>query len=604
MITGTAKHLVAQAFLPVIGRGNPRPTCVDDYIAASQTRMSVPPIWSVFLLISLITISTGAAPRPNILIILADDMGYSDIGCFGSEISTPNLDALAKDGVRLTEFYNTGRCCPTRASLMTGLYPHQAGVGHMTWASEQYPGYKGDLSHNTPTIAEVLHTAGYSTYMCGKWHITINDQPNKPHENWPPQRGFDRFYGTIKGGGSYYDPPMLVRDMKIITPWADPEYKPEHYYYTDALGDQAIRYLTEHAEKEKDKPFFMYLAFTAPHWPLHAPADTVEKYKGKYDEGYEPIRAGRYNKLKELGIIDPNWALSDAPEAWSAVPHKKWESHNMEVYAAQVDRLDQNVGRVVGALKKNGQLDNTLILFFSDNGGCAENTGRQSNAKKLENAKPPKRTDETPATVTVPLFTRDGRPIHSGPQAVSGPDDSYIAYGRDWANVSNTPFRMYKHYNHEGGISAPFIASWPKGIDGHGQLEKEPAHLIDIMATCIDLSGAKFPTEFNGGKTTELHGVSLIPEFHGQPLNRSYPLFWEHEGNRAIREGKWKLVALGADGAWELYDMDTDRTELHDLSKEQPDRVKEMSEKWQKWAEASQVLPLNPRKEAMKSGAE
>jgi arylsulfatase len=561
-------------------------------------------VGAIVALIVFCTFAINAAPRPNILIILADDMGYSDIGCFGSEIQTPNLDALAKNGVRLTQFYNTGRCCPTRASLMTGLYPHQAGVGHMTWKAEGLPGYMGDLSKSTPTIAEVLHTAGYSTYMCGKWHITINDQPNKPHENWPPQRGFDRFYGTIKGGGSYYDPPMLVRDMKIITPWADPEYKPEHYYYTDALGDQAIRYLTEHSQQNKDKPFFMYLAFTSPHWPLHAPADTIEKYKGKYDGGYEPIRAARYNKLKELGIIDPNWALSDAPEAWSAVKHHEWESHNMEVYAAQVDRMDQNIGRVVESLKKNGQLDNTLILFFSDNGGCAENTGRFDNSKKIAQANPPKRSAETPATVTAPLFTRDGRPIRSGPKVQAGPDDSYIAYGRDWANVSNTPFRMYKHYNHEGGISAPFIAYWPKGIDGHGQLEKQPAHLIDVMATCIDLSGAKFPTEFNGEKTTELHGVSLMREFKGESLNRPTPLFWEHEGNRAIREGNWKLVALGAEGAWELYDMDKDRTELHDLAKEQPDRVKEMSEKWQKWAEASQVLPLNPRKDAMKSGAE
>lgn len=557
----------------------------------------------LMVLLAFACLARGA-PRPNIVLIMADDMGYSDIGCYGGEIQTPNIDSLAAGGVRLTQFYNTGRCCPTRASLLTGLYSHQAGVGHMTWVAENLPGYKGDLAKNTPTIAEVLHTAGYATYMAGKWHITINDQPDKPHENWPRQRGFDRFYGTIKGGGSYYDPPMLVRDMKIVTPQSDTEYRPKSYYYTDALGDQASRYITEHAEQQKDKPFFLYLAFTSPHWPLQAPEETIAKYKGKYDAGYEPIRAARFERMKQTGLIDSHWALSNAPEAWNDVDHKEWEAHNMEVYAAQVDRMDQNIGHVVDALKQTGQLDNTLILFLSDNGACAEKTGRSSNAKALADAKPPKRTDDTPAAITQPKFTRDGHPVRSGPEVVAGPEETYIAYGRDWANVSNTPFRLYKHYVHEGGISAPLIAFWPKGIDGHGVLDQQPAHLIDVMATCIELSGATFPAEQNGEKTVPLQGVSLVPAFHQHDLKRTKMLFWEHEGNRAVRDGKWKLVAVGADGPWELYDMEKDRTELHDLSKDQPDRVKAMADAWQKWAEASQVLPLNPRQVTLKSGAE
>lgn len=540
------------------------------------------------------SLATAAAPRPNIIIMLADDMGYSDIGCYGGEIDTPNINALADHGVRLTQFYNTSRCCPTRASLLTGLYPHQAGIGHMTWEDLHLPGYRADLHHSTPTIAEVLRSAGYSTFMSGKWHVTINDHPDSPKDNWPLQRGFDHYYGIIKGSGSYYDPAMLVRENTPINPRADKEYQPDHYYFTDAIADNAIRFVKEHDQTDKDKPFFLYVAFTSPHWPLQAPEETIAKYKGKYDGGFEPVRQARYQRMKDLGIINPNWELSPGVQPWSDVKHVEWEERCMEVYAAQVDRMDQNVGRIVSFLKAEGQLDNTLILFLSDNGGCAETIGRGPLPNKAKPKQVPPRTDGSPQLQSNGRHTLDGQPVLSGPAVMPGPAETFIAYGRSWANVSNTPFQKYKHYVHEGGISAPFIAFWPKGIDQHGTLNSSPAHLVDIMATCVALSGATFPAQFNDQPTTPLQGIDLEPAFHGQPLTRNKPLFFEHEGNRAERDGKWKLVATGPTSKWELYDMEADRTEMHDLADQYPDRVKEMSAAWEKWAAESDVLPLVP----------
>lgn len=508
------------------------------------------------------------APRPNIIVIMADDMGYSDASCMGSEIQTPNIDALAANGVRFTQFYNAARCCPTRASLLTGLYAHEAGIGHMTWKQMDLPGYRSDLSHDTPTIAEVLKPAGYATYMVGKWHVTINDTGDKPKDNWPRQRGFDRYYGTIKGSGSYYKPTMLVRENTPITPATDAEYKPEHFYYTDAIADQSSRYISEHHDAHAGQPFFLYVAFTSPHWPLHAPAESIAKYKGKYDKGYEPIRAARFAQMKKLGLIDPNWEMSAAPEAWTDVKHKAWESRCMEVYAAQIDRMDHGIGQIMATLRSTGQLDNTLVVFLQDNGACAENKGRTAG--------------------DVPKGAK------GGPNAMPGGDDTFIAYGRNWANVSNTPFKEYKHWVHEGGISTPLIASWPKGIARHGDLERQPGHLIDLMPTFVELAGADFPKEFNNHATRPMKGVSLAPAFKGESLSRPQPIFWEHEGNRAVRDGPWKLVAKGEKGDWELYDMNADRTEMHDLAAAQADRVKQMSDAWQTWAEANQVLPLRP----------
>jgi arylsulfatase len=553
---------------------------------------------SALILFAGVAVPTWAADpakRPNIVIILADDLGFSDIGPYGSEIPTPNLDRLAAEGVRFSQFYNTARCCPTRAALLTGLYPHQAGVGHMTDAHPKYPGYRGNLSkENAVTIAEVLKPAGYSTYMCGKWHVTTGDVPQKSHDNWPRKRGFDRYYGTVKGGGSYYDPAVLCRDDTPITPLSDPEYKPASYYYTDAIADQSARFIHEHHENVGDKPLFLYVAFTSPHWPLHAPADTVAKHKGKYDAGYEPIRAARFAKQKSLGLIDDKWSLSEQAEDWSAVQKKDWEARCMEVYAAQVDRMDAGIGRIVEALTDTGMADNTLLVFLADNGGCAEKMGRDVHEER-RNAKPtsPRPADEIQLDV-FPKYTLDGRPIKDGDIVMPGPDDSFIAYGRGWANVSNTPFREYKHWTHEGGVSTPLIVHWPAVVQPRQDWERQPGHVIDLMATCVDVAGAKYPPEGAGPKIFPMQGVSLVPAFKGESLNRGKPIFWEHEGNRAVRDGQWKLVAKGAAGTWELYDMSADRTEQHDLAAANPDRVKSMADAWQKWAEASQVLPLNP----------
>lgn len=558
---------------------------------------SMPTHFLTIILSVALVAATEAAQRPNIVIMMADDMGYSDIGCYGGEIETPHIDALASGGMRLSQFYNTARCCPTRASLLTGVYQHQAGVGHMTWEDGHVPGYRADLSHDTPTIAEVLRRAGYATYMSGKWHVTINEKPHHPKDNWPRQRGFDRFYGTIKGSGSFYDPAMLVRENKPITPRSDPDYPSESYYYTDAIGDHAIRYINEHAEQApegSDKPFFMYVAFTAPHWPLHAPEGAIAKYRGKYDEGYEAIRAQRFERMKQMGLVDSDWELSPAPQSWADADDKAWEARCMEVYAAQIDLMDQNIGRIVDALESTGQREKTLILFLADNGACAENNGRRAKPKR-DRAKPrdPRSVDQ-PQLRSNGAFTLDGQPVRSGPDVMPGPAETFIAYGRNWANVSNTPFREYKHYVHEGGISTPLIASWPTTIKPQSDFVPTPGHLIDLMATCVDLSGEEFPSEIEDRATKPLVGVSLMPLLQGKSLKRTEPLFFEHEGNRAIRDGKWKLVAKHAKGDWELYDIEADRTEMHNLASEHPDRVEQMAAAWQRWAEVSNVLPLNP----------
>jgi arylsulfatase A-like enzyme len=541
--------------------------------------------------------------RPNIVVIMSDDMGYSDAGCFGGEIDTPNIDFLALQGLRFTQFYNTSRCCPTRAALLTGVYPHQAGVGHMTWKKLDLPGYRSDLSPHTPTLAELLKPAGYGTYMTGKWHVTWNDLPDKPRENWPRQRGFDRFYGMIAGSGSYYDPRMLVRDDTPTSPWGDAEYKPERYYFTDAIADQSARYIREHDEAQEDKPLFLYVGFTAPHWPLHAPEETIAKYKGKYDEGYEEVRSARFERMRKMGLIHPSWALSPAPAKWDDQPDKAWEARCMEVYAAQIDRMDQGIGKIVDALRQTGRLENTLILFLHDNGGCAEPNGRKPGRPNRDaNPAPHKPTD--PQWMSRPRVTRDGRPVRSGPKVMPGPDDTFIAYGENWANVSNTPFREYKHYVHEGGISTPLIAYWPAGIKrARGEFERVPGHVIDIAATVADLAGVKLPEQLNGKATTPFQGESFARVFKGWRGERQRPIFFEHEGNRAVRDGKWKLVAKGVNGPWELYDVEADRTEMHDLASREPERVKQMAGAWQHWAEASHVLPLRPWDDAAGAAA-
>ncbi|MEP7271175.1 MAG: arylsulfatase [Acidobacteriota bacterium] len=546
---------------------------------------------------------TGAQrnARPNIIIMMSDDMGLSDLGCYGGEINTPNLDALAQNGVRFKQFYNTARCCPTRASLLTGLYPHEAGVGHMM-DDRGHDGYRGELNERSVTIAEVLQPAGYATYAIGKWHVTkaVNPKSEAEKYNWPLQRGFQHFYGTITGGGSYWDPSTLVRDNTMITPVSDPEYQPqEPFYYTDAISDNVVRSI---AANGKGKPFFMYVTFTAAHWPMHARERDIAKYRGKYDQGYEPIRKARYQKAKRLGLVDPKWPLSPQAGEWEQVTNKEWEARGMEVYAAMVDAMDQGIGRIVAELKRQGQFDNTLIFFLQDNGGCAEVNGRAlpgANATNPYPARPGKPVypviakDALHYFNSMPKQTRDGRAVILGPNVMPGPDDTFIAYGKGWANVSNTPFREYKHWVHEGGISTPLIVHWPDGIPKaqHNKFINGPGHLIDLMATAIDVSGAKYPTERNGQTIQPMEGITLRPVFTGKSLQRAQPLFWEHEGNRAIREGKWKLVAKD-NQAWELYDLEADRSEMNDLAAKQSGKVKELAAKWEAWAKRTNVLPL------------
>ena len=546
---------------------------------------------------------SAAAAAPNIILIMSDDMGYSDVGCFGGEIDTPNLDALAASGVRFTQFYNTARCCPTRAALLTGLYSHQAGIGHMMedHSATAGPAYSGELSKKAVTIAEVLRPAGYRTYMAGKWHVTRQTKrgADEVAPNWPLQRGFDRFYGTIHGAGSFFDPNTLTRDNTPISPFADPEYKPAEFYYTDAISDQAARFVREHATGHSGKPFFLYLAYTAAHWPMHAKEKDIAKYKGRYDQGYGPVRAARVEKMKKLGLLDSRWQVTPQAGDWDAVKNKAWESRCMEVYAAMIDSMDQGIGRIVTTLKESGQYDNTLILFLQDNGGCAEGMGRNGPFKPR--AKKPSLPPMAAAALQpdmIPKQTRDGYPVRQGQGVMPGGADTYIGYGEAWANVSNTPFREYKHWEHEGGISTPLIAHWPAGIpEGrHGKLEPQPGHLIDLMATCVDLAGAAYPPA-----APKMEGVSLLRAMRGESLSPR-TLYWEHEGNKAIRVGNLKLVAKH-NGPWELYDMAADRTEMRDLAPQKAETVTQMAATWQAWAERVGVKPWPVAKGKKKSKA-
>ena len=496
--------------------------------------------------------------RPNIVLIMADDMGYSDLGCYGGEIQTPNLDKLAADGLRFTQFYNTARCCPTRASLMTGLYPHQTGMGWMTAANLDHKGYTGDLNKECVTIAEVLKQAGYSTYMTGKWHLTYDKYLDGPKHSWPRQRGFERFYGTIKGGGSYFKPDKLTdNNTRIQAP-------DEDYYYTDAISDNAVKFITEHRQSKGNEPFFLYVAYTCPHWPLHARPEDIAKYRGKYLKGWDTVRGERHKRMIEMGLVKKDWSITPRDKkvkAWDEVDQAKKELWDlrMAVYAAQIDCMDQGIGRIVSAVEQAGKLDNTLIVFLSDNGGCAEGISRKD--KDIE---------------------------------LLGTDDSFESYHINWANASNTPFRLYKHWVHEGGIATPLIAHWPARIKSRGELRHQPGHVIDIMATCIDIGNTKYPRQYQGNKIIPIEGKSLTPAFDNKTIKRE-ALYWEHESNRAIRIGKWKLVAKGKDGPWELYNLESDRTELNDVSGKYPARTKKMATMWQSWAERSNVLPLDDR---------
>jgi arylsulfatase len=520
--------------------------------------------FSLIGLVAFTTVNATTLTKPNIMVVLVDDMGYSDIGCYGGEINTPNIDKLAKTGLRYTQFYNGARSCPTRASLITGLFPHDAGIGWMTDRNLGYDGYVGDLSDQCTTIPEVLKPVGYSTYMAGKWHVVrVQDAKQDGNKkNWPLQRGFDKFFGTIEGAGNYWNPHTLKMGNDSI-----PAEK--SFFYTDKIADYSIDCLNQHAKEKKNDPFFMYVAFTAPHWPLQARPKTIKKYENRYKGGWDNLREERYQRMIKLGIISPNWKLSPrdtGSKSWESLSaqEKKLSQKRMAIYAAMVDEIDQALGRIVAILKKNKQLDNTLILFLSDNGACAEN-------------------------------------ISQGDKSIEalGTNKSFESYRLPWANASNTPFRLFKHWMHEGGISTPLIAHWGNGIKQQGELRKQPFYLIDIMATCVQLSGATYPALRNEKPIPLMEGLSLTTSFDNSPQTERY-MFWEHEANCAARKGKWKIVRKASytypfETNWQLYDMEADRTEQNDVAANYPEMVTQMAAAWTNWATTHKVFPLDGR---------
>lgn len=532
--------------------------------------------------------------KPNVMVILTDDMGYSDISCFGSEIKTPNIDRLANNGLRFTHFYNTSRCSPTRASLLTGLYPHQANMGHLSTENYAEEGYTDDLSKKAVTMAEVFQKAGYKTYMTGKWHLAKDMKPNGDKSNWPLQRGFQRYFGTLNGSGSYFDPGTLISNNTFVPPSKD-------FYYTRAISDTTVKFIQEHP---KEKPFFFYVAYTAAHFPLHAPENDVKKYKGMYDKGWDVIRQNRFEKLKKLGIIDHKYILTprgaEIPE-WKDEPLKEWQLKRMEVYAAMVDIMDEGIGKIIYALEKKGELENTIIFYMHDNGGCSEPVGTDKMAIPLTEAQKLLKPI-APDVIFLgkePEYTRDGRFVEHGRGAMPGDANSFSTYGVEWANVSNTPFREYKKWTHEGGIASPLIVHWPKGISAKGELRMQISHTIDIMATCLDIVKAEYPKQFNGNEIQNYEGKSLVPAFKNMAIKREF-VFWEHVGHRAIRVDDWKLVAKTRkqrtfddidEKAWELYDMKNDPSEMKNLITQYPEKAKKLMALWEQEAIRTKAKP-------------
>lgn len=487
--------------------------------------------------------------KPNFLLILVDDMGFSDLGCMGSEISTSNIDKLSNDGITLTQFYNCGRSCPSRASLLTGLYQHEAGIGDMI-DDLGFPSYQGYLNDSCVTIAEVLKTAGYQTFMSGKWHVGSHP------DYWPLKRGFDRFFGFPKGGGVYFYP--FAKDRSVILDDKKTETD-STFYSTDAFTEYACKFLAE--ANKSDKPFFLYLPHIAPHFPLQAHPEDIAKYRGKYKDGFAKIRQARFKNLKQQGLIPENVKLSNPDEQvlnWEKLTEEQKDEYDlrMAIYAAQIECLDRNIGIVMDKLQEIGELDNTVIFFMSDNGGTHEDLSK--NHKEF-----------------------DGE---------LGTVESYRAYSRSWANVSNTPFRMYKHWVHEGGISSPLIVRYPKLIRKN-QKDYQVAHINDIMPTILELAQTVYPDTFNEKPIKKLRGQSLVPLLKGETIERERPIFWEHEGNRAVRKGDWKLVSKFPENNWELYNIPQDRMEENDLSAEKPKLVKELSQLYDDWAKSANVIP-------------
>lgn len=491
------------------------------------------------------------AERPNIVLVLCDDMGFSDVGCFGSEVPTPHIDDLAHRGIRLTQMYNSARCCPSRASLLTGLFPTQAGVGHMTETGCDLPGYEGRLTDRCVTIAEVLRDAGYRTGMVGKWHVggpLLGGAPvgeADPVRNpRPTDRGFERFFGTMLGAGSYYRPASLTEGV-------DPFEPDEGFYYTDAIGDRAVAMIDELGGGAE--PFLLYVSHVAPHWPLHALAEDIEPFLGTYVGGWDAVRATRHERLRGLGLVDASWGISTRDERardWATVEEKAFEDARMAVYAAQVVAVDRSVGRITSKLRSLGIGDDTLVLFLSDNGGCAEIL-----------------------------------PGNFDPSVLPGPPGTFTSYGLPWAMASNAPFSHYKRWVHEGGISTPFVACWPAGIPA-GAIAHDPVHVVDLMATVIELAGARYPAD----SVTPLEGQSMVALLRGRQSARTGPICFEHEGNRAVRDGELKLVAAHGQ-PWELYRMDSDRTETDDLAAQYPGEVARLAALHDDWSRRTGALP-------------
>lgn len=551
-------------------------------------------LFFLLLLALVFPVSSPGTPvkkdtRPNIVLILADDLGFSDVGCYGGEIHTPNIDFLAKNGLRFRKFYNTSRCCPTRASLLTGLYNQQAGIGEMT-TDRSKPGYRGYLTDNTVTLAEVLKSAGYHTAMAGKWHVSnteeqptgeaqlkwLNHQESHPFfspvEQYPVNRGFEKYYGNLWGVVDYFDPFALVEGTKPV------ESVPKGYYHTDAINNTAVEDINEFSKD--DKPFFLYVAQTAPHWPLMAPKEEIAKYEDTYKVGWDAIREARYQRMVKMGLIDPAKAPMSprmgSDLKWEDNPDKDWDARAMAVHAAMVDRMDQGIGRIIDALRKNGKLDNTLILFLSDNGASPEVSAAYGPGFDR------------------PSETRDGRKIAYPvkKKVMPGPETQFGSIGPRWANVANTPYQYAKAQSYEGGLHTPMIAFWPKGIRHTGGFTDHWGHVMDFMATFCEMAGAKYPTTYRGHEITPTTGISFLSTLKGTESKTQHGLlFNEHFGARYIRDDVWKLVSLSGNPKWHLYRINQDQTELKDLADEYPDVVDRLSHRWQIWADTHNVFP-------------
>lgn len=503
--------------------------------------------------------------RPNIIMVMVDDMGFSDIGCYGAtDIQTPNLDRLASEGVRFRQFYNNSISAPTRASLITGQYQHNAGVGFFN-TNLGDPYYQGHLRQETLTFAEVLREAGYTTLMSGKWHVGKENE-----SQYPNQRGFDHFFGFLSGASRYYDNGEKIRGANSAVELIkdnQPYKLKKGEYLTAKIGDHALEFIDDASKKEN--PFFLYLAFNAPHWPLQALPEDIAKYKGVYDGGWDSLRTLRYENAKRQGVVRPNQELTHQDtlvNPWKnlSVIERAFWAERQEVYAAMIDRVDQEVGRILDKLKEIGRDQNTLVIFISDNGA------QGGSERGLD------------------------RQIATGHVGTPG---SYHVQNSNWSQACDAPFRNYKSTPYEGGISAPLIAWFPSKIKG-GRIVDGVGHIIDLAPTFYDFANARYPKTYNGVKTRPLAGKSLLPVLTGKAevVNRGEPLFWEWTGNKAVLEGKWKYVTSYPDYVDELYDLENDRAENYNLAAEHPEIVDNLKKKFNDWAKKNNVKVPYPEK--------